>query len=75
MTKNCRFNGAQLVGEARFKNIKRTCLWCGKEFIMTCNDYIFGKCGSIVRNRSQGGADGWCCKECSDYIRKIRDMK
>lgn len=42
---------------------------------MTCNDYIFGKCGSIVRNRSQGGADGWCCKECSDYIRKIRDMK
>lgn len=62
---------AVLVGNAKAKNIKRVCVWCNKEFIMTCEDYIFNNCGTIIKHPN---GDEWLCKECSDYIVKIKNL-
>lgn len=63
----------ELIGEAKAKNIIRTCEWCKKQFVVSCIDYIFNRCGTIIKN-SDIGSDGWLCKECSDYIIKIKNI-
>lgn len=54
---------------------------CGKECIMTPEEYLFNKDGYKIVDRSthygnsnEPVIDGWCCKECGDEVLRIRDL-
>lgn len=63
----------EVVGEAKTKNIKRTCCSCHKEFLMTCMDYIFNKCG-VILVRPHEGKDDWVCNDCVEQIEKVKNL-
>lgn len=65
----------------RGKIMFRKCCMCGKECIMTPEEYLFNKDGYKIVDRSthygnsnEPVIDGWCCKECGDEVLRIRDL-
>lgn len=64
--------GVIVTGDAERRNIIRTCAKCGKKFLMTCEDYIFDKCGVMFKNSEE--KDDWVCEECYQNIMEIKNL-
>lgn len=50
-------NNIKIIGNASTQNIVRNCESCYQTFLITCDDYIFNRCGHILY--TEIGADGY----------------